>query len=425
MDIPDTLRARILRPVALFGDGVSGRAAAALLRRQGISYRVYDERSTVAGVGCFDERAARAHDLVVFSPGFPPDHPWLDLARLHGALCLGETDFGSLYWRGAIIAITGTNGKTTLTDFLTRCLIKEGVSAVAAGNIGVPLSTAAGEFPGRDSMAVCEVSSFQAESMEHFKAHALLWTNFAEDHLDRYADIKAYFMAKYRLVERLVRPRLIVGVSVVAYAKRLGCPLPAYTQVVDVDRESHRLPDETVFATLPQAENYLVALRYWEQEGFDPATLETVARGYRPPAHRLAVVDKINGVTYWNDSKATNFSAALSALNGFSGKVIWIAGGKSKGGDIDAFVEAAVPKLRHAFLIGQTAPLIAEKLAALGVPCRTCETLESAVEHAAVLAKSGESVVFSPGFASFDMFNHFGDRGIRFQEAVFRLKNAT
>lgn len=425
MDIPEPLRARVKRPVAIFGDGVSGRAVAGLLRRQGIGYRVYDEYSKGPGIARFDKQAVQRHDLVIFSPGFSPDNSWLRLAGEHGLLCLGETDFGSLYWRGAILAVTGTNGKTTLTDFLTRCLMQEGVSALAAGNIGIPLCTAAGEFLGRDSLAVCEVSSFQAESMRYFNAHALLWTNFAEDHLDRYSDMKAYFMAKFRLVERLVRPRLIVGKSVVEYARHFGCVLPAYTVVVDVEREAHRLPAQTVFSTQPQAENYLVALHYWEKEGFTPATLEKVARGYHPPTHRLAVVNEIKGVSYWNDSKATNFSAALAALNGFPEKVIWIAGGKSKGGDLDAFIQAAAPKVRYALLIGQTAPLLHEKLTALGVSSRVYENLDAAVDAAAAMAQPAESVVFSPGFASFDMFKHFGDRGNRFEEAVFRLKNAT
>jgi UDP-N-acetylmuramoylalanine--D-glutamate ligase len=197
---PDFLKPALARPVAILGGGVSGEGVRALLTALGASDRVYD-LSAARGAE-FTVDGAAQHGLLVFSPGFAPEHPWLRRAREAGALCLGELDFGSLFWRGRLVAITGTNGKTTLTEFLVLALHTSGAEAYAAGTNGHPLSRLAAEHDGgaRDAIAVCEVSSFQAETLEHFRADATLWTNFAEDHLERHPGLAAYFMAKWQLV---------------------------------------------------------------------------------------------------------------------------------------------------------------------------------------------------------------------------------
>src|SRR5436190_828598 len=190
---PTFLQPALAQPVAIFGGGVSGGGVCALLAEIGVHGRIYDVN---AGRGFeFTAAAARQHALVVFSPGFAPEHPWLQRARAAGVRCLGELDFASLFWRGKIIAITGTNGKTTLTEFLTHALGLAGCEAHAAGNIGHPLARLAAEKRGgtKDSIAVCEVSSFQAETLEYFRANATLWTNFAEDHLERHRGLESYF----------------------------------------------------------------------------------------------------------------------------------------------------------------------------------------------------------------------------------------
>ncbi|MGH7943676.1 MAG: UDP-N-acetylmuramoylalanine--D-glutamate ligase, partial [Opitutaceae bacterium] len=169
---PDFLAPLLARPVAILGGGVSGegvRALLAALRAEGI---VYDSQRN-KGVE-FTSSAARQHGLVVFSPGFPPDHPWLDRARAADAVCIGELDFASLFWRGQLIAITGTNGKTTLTELITHALGGIGRDAHATGNIGSPFSRLVAEKHGgvNDMFALCEVSSFQAETLQHFRAGA-------------------------------------------------------------------------------------------------------------------------------------------------------------------------------------------------------------------------------------------------------------
>jgi len=167
MNLPEPIASRAHRPVAVLGYGVSGQAAAGLLRQCGCGIEAYDEKPTPGVRNEFGADQARRHDLVVYSPGLRQDHPWLIAAREAGCLCLGEMDFASLFWKGALLAITGTNGKTTLTEFLATALRRHGLSAVPAGNIGHPLSRLDDLGATQDRIAVCEVSSFQAEGL-HF-----------------------------------------------------------------------------------------------------------------------------------------------------------------------------------------------------------------------------------------------------------------
>ena len=226
---PEILAPLVARPVAVFGAGVSGLGACALAGAMGAAHAVYDEKGSA-----FTAASAAGHRLVVFSPGFRPDHPWLALARAAGCACLGEIDFASLAWRGRIVAVTGTNGKTTLTEFLAHGLRGVGRKAVVAGNVGRSFAgIAAGEgADSRDTTAVCEVSSFQAETLVHLRADATLWTNFAEDHLERPAGMGDYFAAKAVLAGR--SRRVFAGPSVRAFAEETGCPgLPAGTVWVE------------------------------------------------------------------------------------------------------------------------------------------------------------------------------------------------
>jgi UDP-N-acetylmuramoylalanine--D-glutamate ligase len=410
--IPEFLQAGLRRPVAILGAGISGRGAEALLAAAGAEAAVYD-----AAAVPFDAAAARRHALAVFSPGFPPDHPWLRLARAAGALCLGELDLAAVFWRGRILAVTGTNGKTTLTEFLAWALAAAGRPATAAGNIGRAFSAVVAAADGGDpaAIAVCEVSSFQAETLSHFHAEAALWTNFAEDHLERHGDLDAYFAAKAVLARHAAT--LYAGSSVTAYARRRGLALPGVAVPTEGQPADPRLAD-TAFAAYPQRENFLLAAAWWAAAGLDPAALFAAAQSFRLGRHRLARVATVDGVTYWNDSKATNFHAVEAALGGFAAPVLLIAGGKSKGGDLGRFVRRIAPRVRRVFLIGETAPALAAHCAAAGVPHRRCASLADAVRAAAAEAAAGEQVLLSPGFASFDQFRNYEDRGDRFESLV-------
>lgn len=423
MSIPDQIKPYLQRPVAVLGYGVSGRGLAAMLRAAGIWFEVYDERDGEAKYHQFSEKEARLHRLVVFSPGFPLEHPWLQAARAADCELLGELDFASLFWSGALIAVTGTNGKTTITEFLAFAYKRAGINAIAVGNVGFPLSRLYEIGNAQATTAVCEISSFQAESLRFLRPQAVIWTNFAEDHLDRYPDMRAYFAAKWKLVERLSRPRLLIGESVARYAETFGYTLPSFTDVIKLDLKAP-IPEGTCFESFPQRENFLLAKAFWEQEGLNARALVETAKQFKPPRHRLASVAQVGQVHFWNDSKATNFASVIAALKSFEEPVLWIGGGKAKGGDIAGFAKAVAPYIKQAFLIGETAVELSHALADSGVRHRCFESIDDAVAAAYQAAEGEAAVLLSPGFASFDQFSGYAERGIRFEKAVLSLKNA-
>lgn len=423
MSVPDQIRPYLDRPLAVLGYGVSGRGLAALLRASGIWFETYDEHDGEATYREFGEKQARHHRLAVYSPGFPPNHPWLEEARKVGCQLVGELDFASLFWAGALIAVTGTNGKTTVAEFLSFAYKRAGINAVAAGNIGYPFSRLCEAANARTTTAVCEVSSFQSESLQHLRPQAVIWTNFAEDHLDRYADMREYFAAKWCLIESLARPRLLVGESVARAAAEYGYVLPNFADVIKVEPDSD-IPAGTCFQSYPQRENYLLVRAFWAQEGLSPRALAESAKQFKPPRHRLATVAQIGQVRFWNDSKATNFASAIAALKSFDKPVLWIGGGKSKGGDIPGFGREIMPFIQKAFLIGETAPEMKAVFEAAGRPCTVFKSIDEAVSAAFDCAEGESEIVLSPGFASLDQFSGYAERGIRFEKAVLSLKNS-
>ncbi len=444
---PPPYSALLARPVAIFGAGVSGQGVLALLAALGARGLVYDEKAPGA-VRAFTRAEAAGHGLVIFSPGFAVDHAWLATARAAGCTCVGELDFASLFWEGELVAITGTNGKTTLTEFLAHALNAAGRRAHVTGNIGYPLSRLVVEQAGlwrrgaltpRDGadaagrvgaprlqntdrpIAVCEISSFQAETLQHLAPTATLWTNFAEDHLERHPGMAAYFAAKARLLARTPPGAAFLGSSVQRYAKTLGHTLPPSAGLATEGQPIDARLGGTVFAGYPQYENFLLAAAWWRHAGLPEETLFAAAQTFPLGAHRLGRVGEKRGVTFWNDSKATNFHAVEAALATFAGPVLWIGGGKAKGGDLAAFVRRIARQIKHAFLIGETSPALAGHCRDAQVPATLCSGLAEAVRSAFAAGRDGDHVVLSPGFASFDQFNGYDDRGRQFETLVGNL----
>ncbi len=419
--IPALLKPRLAAPVAILGGGVSGAGVQALVAALGATGRVYDAKGTD-----FTAKAAAGHALVVYSPGFAPEHPWLARARAAGAEVLPELDFAALAWTGRVVAVTGTNGKTTLTEFLTHALRSIGRTAVATGNIGHPFSQLVADLAGgtRDAIALCEVSSFQAEALRHFHADAALWTNFAEDHLERHPGLEAYFSAKWNLVARTTSGGVFAGSSVQRFAAKFDRPLPAAAAVATEGQPADPRLAGTVFAEYPQRENYLLAAAWWRAAGHEERALVAAAKTFTLGRHRLARVLEAEGVTYWNDSKATNFHAVEAALARFAAPVVLIAGGKGKGGDLAGFVHRIAPRVKHAVLIGERSAELAFHCSTFRVAHTSCASLEEAVRRAAELAAPGEHVLLSPGFASFDQFRNYEDRGDQFEKLVRGLRAA-
>jgi UDP-N-acetylmuramoylalanine--D-glutamate ligase len=448
---PTAIAALLAQPVAVLGAGVSGQGVLTLLAAVGARGILFDERAE--GAGRHYAPAPAGPGLVVFSPGFAPEHPWLAAARAAGRTCVGELDFASLFWRGDVVAITGTNGKTTLTEFLVHALTTAGRHAYATGNVGYPFSRLVVEeaaecgrgaltpLPPTDAsprgvraprpqenavsdlppIAVCEVSSFQAETLQFLRPAATLWTNFAEDHLERHPGMDAYFAAKWRLVERTPPGAVFVGSSVQTHAQKTGRLLPPSASLASEGQLADRRLQGSVFGGYPQYENYLLAAAWWRHAGLPEATLVEAARSFRLGAHRLGRVGEKDGVTFWNDSKATNFHAVEAALATFAGPVLWIGGGKAKGGDLGAFIRRIARQIKHAFLIGETQAALATHCRAAGVPLSLCSCLAEAVRAAFALGRPGDHVLLSPGFASFDQFRGYDDRGRQFESLVGNL----
>ncbi len=417
---PDEIAVLLQRPVAVFGSGVSGHGVRRLLAAIGGVGRIYDERAVDAD-NQFNPEHARRHGLVVFSPGFTREHHWLATAREAGCVCVGELDFASLFWRGPLLAVTGTNGKTTLTEFLAHALRLTGRSAHPTGNIGYPFSQFVVEQTGRVEFAVCEISSFQAETLQFLRPTATFWTNFAEDHLERHPGMAAYFAAKRTLVEPTASGAVFAGSSVQRYAVQTGRSLPESAGIATENQPADPRLAGTVFGTYPQLENFLLAAVWWRQTGLPEDKLYAAAGSFKLGQHRLAKVGEPGGIAFWNDSKATNFHATEAALASFPGPVIWIGGGKSKGGDLAGFVGRIAARVRHAFLLGETQPALAGFCRESRVPLTPCGSLEEAVRGAFALAAAGDIVLFSPGFASFDMFRGYDDRGRQFERIVEKL----
>jgi UDP-N-acetylmuramoylalanine--D-glutamate ligase len=411
-------------PVAVLGAGVSGLAVRALVERVGARGQIYDERGAD---GALRDFRPAGHKLVVFSPGFAPTHPWLAAARAAGAICLGEVDFASLYWRGRVIAITGTNGKTTTTEFLTHALAALGRDATATGNIGFPFCQLVADRGGGapDSYAVCEVSSFQGETFRHFRADSALWTNFAEDHLERHGTMQEYFLAKWRLFERTVGGNVFAGTSVQLHASQFGQTLPLEACVATEGQSGDVLLRATAFAEYPQRENFLLVAAWWRAAGLREDDLYAAARSFQVGAHRLQLVAERGGVRWWDDSKATNFHAAEAALGGFQSPVLLVLGGKSKGGDVQAFIRRIAPRAKHAALIGETRHVLATFCGAAGVIYTLCGTVEEAVAALARHALPGDDVLLSPGFSSLDQYRGYAERGARFAAAALALPSAS
>jgi UDP-N-acetylmuramoylalanine--D-glutamate ligase len=265
-----------------------------------------------------------------------------------------------------------------------------------------------------------------------------LWTNFAEDHLERHPTLESYFSAKWNLVSRtrdrrverraagkptetVVRTAVFLGSSVHSYATKFDRPIPAGA-VVDTEGQP---PDErligTAFAEYPQRENFLLAAAWWRASGLPEKALFEAARTFVIGRHRMSRVEEHAGVVYWNDSKATNFHAVESALARFPDPVVLIAGGKAKGGDIAGFAHRVAPHVKHAVLIGETSAELAFHFSAFRVGHTSCATLAEAVRRAAEVAQTGDNVLLSPGFASFDMFRGYADRGEQFEQLVREL----
>lgn len=462
--------------VLVTGLGVSGRAAARVLRERGAVVTTLDARDPEADLA--DARAddVATYDLVVTSPGWAPDHPVLAAAAEAGVPVWSEVE---LAWQVRVdraggrgpapwLVVTGTNGKTTTVSMLAAVLAAAGLDAPAVGNVGTPVVEAATD-PAHDVLAV-ELSSFQLHFTHSMAAQAAAVLNVAEDHLDWHGSFDRYAAAKARIYERAevacvygtadpLLERMVEQAEVTEGARAvgvtLGAPGPGQVGVVDgilVDRSFHLPMDHpdrhrsaAELGTLEDLShlagpggdlaphvvtNALAAAALARAHGVPAAAVRDGLRAYRPGAHRREVVAVVDDVAYVDDSKATNAHAAAASLGPAApGTVVWIAGGLAKGARFDELVAQRADRLRGVVLIGVDQQPWIDALArhAPGIPvsivdpAQTGAVMSDAVDQARRIARPGDTVLLAPACASMDQFESYAQRGDAFAAAVRAL----
>ena len=433
--------------VLVYGLGVSGGAVARHLVAEGTTVVAVDDdggerpRRLAGELGVelvVDPGADELRDLaasvdeIVVSPGVPAHHRLFAVAG--ETRLVGEVELAGRRATAPVVAVTGTNGKTTVTTLVAAMLRASGVKACAAGNIGAPLLDAVASGA---EVVVAEVSSFQLALTETFHPAVAAWLNFSEDHLDWHGDVAAYRAAKARIWANCGRGDVVVanaedevvracaagpagrGATVVSFGLATG----------DYRRRGEVLvgPDGTVIAVvdeLPRSRPHdlvdaLCAAATALGAGADPEGCRAALRGFVGLPHRVELVGEAKGVAYYDDSKATTPGAVLAALEGFDSAVL-IAGGRNKGLDLSV-LRAAAGRLRGVVAIGEAA---GEIVAAFAGACRVEEaaSMGEAVDRAAALAEPGDAVVLSPACASFDWYGSYAARGDDFAAAVGRLE---
>jgi UDP-N-acetylmuramoylalanine--D-glutamate ligase len=374
---------------------------------------------------------------VVKSPGVPRDAPVIEAAGRRQVPVIGELE---LAWRAIpnrFVGVTGTNGKTTTTELLGHLYRTAGVPAAVAGNVGTPLSSLAGDVDA-DVTVVCECSSFQLEDTEAFAPECAVMLNIAPDHLDRHGTMGDYLASKLRIFANQANEDVAVyngddpglaGLDIGGCGRRVrfcvtaegGCAVSLSGGTVFAGGEPLIEADELRLIGTHNVENAMAAAGAALAMGLERDAVGDGLRSFAGVSHRLERVAEIGGVTYVNDSKATNVDAATMALRSFDGGVHVILGGSLKGSDFDALAGPVAERCRAAFLIGEAAEVLERALAPAreaGVRVELCEGLEDAVRRAAALAAPGEVVLLSPASASFDSFRDFEQRGERFREIV-------
>lgn len=438
--------------VLVVGLGKSGLAAARFLHGRGARVSVSDTRSAAElapaaaaldglpialHLGEQTERLFLEQDAVVPSPGVPWDHPGLTAARERGARTLGELDIAADCLRGRVIGITGTNGKTTTTALIGHILEQAGRSVSVAGNIGAPLLSEM-EDSRPDLWRVLELSSFQLEASSAFRCHIAVVLNITPDHLDRHRTFAAYAAAKRRILANQQPADFAVlnadDACCRGFAEAADSQLIWFSRKRRSERgawaDARGIVSDGRFVCgldLPikgphNLENALAATAAAAAAGVQPDVIGGALKSFRPVEHRLEFVRSIQGVSYYNDSKATNVDAALKACQSFD-KGLWIIlGGRDKGADYRPLSAALADRARRVLLIGEAAPIIRGHLGG-AAPIEDAGTIGRAVAFARSHAQPGDSVVLAPACASFDQFTDYAQRGLEFKRLVRELEN--
>ena len=444
------------KTVSVVGLAKSGVAAARLIRRLGGRVLASDssplealpeEARGLERLGCtlwaggHPDAAFAGAELIVVSPGVPLELPPLVAMRARGVPIIGELELAWRVMEADVIAITGTNGKTTTTTLTGELLRTQVRPVLVGGNIGTPLAEQALEFPG-DGIVVAEVSSFQLDTTDRFRPRVAAILNITPDHLDRHGTFERYVDAKARIFANQLSTDCVVLNADDPVTAGLGgrargrviwfSRLTTLTHgvfiydgwiVAKLNGSTERICPVTEMTLRGQhnVENVLAATACALWTGMSPSSIRRGIAAFRGVAHRIERVHDDRGVVYYNDSKGTNVDSTIKALESFGEPVVLIAGGKGKGQDFGPLAEAARGRVRRAILIGQDRDRIRAALDLAGVPAKDAESMDDAVRRARDAARVGDVVLLSPACASFDMFRNFEHRGDVFKSVVRAL----
>ena len=440
--------------VLVVGLGKSGVASALFLEKRGARVAVSDARTEEhlpqeipllldhgisVETGQHGERTFRDQDLIVISPGVPFDVPQLVQARALGIPVIGEVELAARFLKGSIVAITGSNGKTTTTALAGAVIAAGGRKVLVGGNIGTPAINFA-EICTDDTWVVLEISSFQLETIERFHPKIAMVLNVTPDHLDRHYTFENYAAAKARIFENQTTSDFAVlnadNAPCVAMAAKTKAPAYWFSRVKEVElgaftrgeriiwcdgkTEQEIMPASEISLKGPHnVENVLAAICVGMLVGIEPTQIRGAVSAFRAVEHRLEYVATVHGVDYYNDSKATNVDATIKALESFPGRIHLILGGKDKGSDYRVLNALLKERVKRVYTIGAAAAKIESQVK--GAEIVSIGTLDAAVKCASETAIAGDVVLLAPACASFDQFDSYEHRGRTFKEQVRQL----
>ena len=446
--------------VLVVGLGKSGVASALFLKAHGARVTASDTKSgdelrneipvlldhgITVETGGHGERTFRGQDLIVVSPGVPVDAPLLVQARALGEPVIGEIELAAQFLPGPIVAITGSNGKTTTTTLAGEIMTAGGLPTLVGGNIGTPAISLA-ERANRETVIVLEVSSFQLETIQTFHPKVAVVLNVTPDHLDRHRSFDVYVNAKARIFENQRGDDFAVlnadDPTCVSMSTRTRAQLFWFSRQKEVEqgacvREGNILfrqgtsqqqimqVSEISLKGAHNLENVLAAVCAGRLMGCQPEKIRQAVSQFKAVEHRLEFVATIRGVDYYNDSKATNVDATIKALESFPANIHLILGGKDKGSDYSVLNDLLRKRVKRVYTIGAAAAKIESQIVSQkngGPEIVHAETLENAVRRANAVAQPGDVVLLAPACASFDQFKNYEQRGQVFKDIVMRLR---
>jgi len=438
--------------VTVAGAARSGIAAADLLARRGARVTLSEFHAEAAGteplralgvnleLGGHRTETFTGADLVVLSPGVPPDQDAVQAARARGIPVIAEIELASRWLQGRVIAITGTKGKSTTTALTGRMLEAAGFKVTVGGNIGAPLSAQVG-LSTPETLHVVETSSFQLEQIDAFHPWIAVMLNFSPDHLDRHPDLAAYAAAKGRIFENQEAgdwavvnaddPAVLELARRGRAARRLfarHASIPEGTVVEGgwiVERRANAdrrlVPLEAIHLLGPHlVGDVMAAATVGAIAGAGPAAMTAAVDGFRGLEHAMELVADSGGVRFVNDSKATNVESALRSIESFERDLVPIIGGRFKGGDFGLLREPLRARAKAVVAIGEASALVRGALEGV-VPVYEAPSFADAIAHAYAIAKPAGVVLLAPACSSFDMFHDYAERGRRFKQEVERL----